>query len=79
MPQLIQVPPQPVVGPWLWKPDVAYVDDRTGQEPLGCTIEPAQQEQGVFTGGFPAFSLQLSLPDGGKVCALTMIGSPEQC
>jgi len=54
--ELIQVPPEPAARSWLRQLDLAYVDDRAGEEFLWCPAEPAKNEQRVLTRGRTARS-----------------------
>jgi hypothetical protein len=48
--QLVQVPSKPAVGPRFRQPDVAHIENRTGQEVLGGSVQPALHEQRVLAG-----------------------------
>src|SRR5512143_2714905 len=48
--QLVQVPSKPAIGTRFRQAEVPRIENRTGQEVLGGSIEPAQHEKCVLAG-----------------------------
>ena len=70
--QAVQVPTQSTVGSRFRQLGVAHVHDRTGEEVLRRSVQPAQHEQPVLAGGRATL-----LQPGDRSSAERMIGSPS--
>lgn len=70
--QVVQVPPEPAVGTRFRQSDVTDIENRTVEEVLGCSVEPAQREQRVLTGRRITHLQSLDRPAAQRVITIAL-------